>query len=119
MKISFKNEAHTSVAFLKHYLKEFLPEELPENTMYWYLTQDGWQRHDDINDLGAMKPGLNVYGVACSHRMDFLGNVTGNTKSVWEAVTERYEFENEAVRLTRKYGVLPDAREFYREYEFA
>ena len=91
------------------------PEKIEDNDMYWYLTQEGWLRWDQIKDMSKMKIGLNVYEVMRSHRSHFFGAVTSSTRSLWDAVTERYEFELEADRLVEKYGSGPDTREWSSE----
>ena len=97
--------------------KPLFPEQIKENEMYWYLTQQGWLRWDEIKDIRKMKTGLNVYEVMHSHRSHFFGAVTGMTRSIWDAVTERYGFELEADKLADKYGDRPDTGEWFSELE--
>ncbi|UYM16318.1 hypothetical protein [Endozoicomonas euniceicola] len=97
--------------------RSLFPEKIKDNEMLWYLTQQGWLRWDEIKDIRKMKTGLNVYEVMHSHRSHFFGAVTGMTRSIWDAVTERYGFELEADKLADKYGDRPDTGEWFSELE--
>ncbi len=97
--------------------RTFFPENIKDDEMYWYLTQEGWLRWDQVKDISQMKTGLNVYSVWSSHRSHYFGAVTGFSKSIWNAVTERNWFELEADRLAKKHGDRPDSSEWISALE--
>lgn len=85
------------------------PRNISESENYWYLMNDGWHSWKEM-DFEHMAVELNIYKVVHSYFMPFLGNdsFSGTARPIWTADIGSHEFENEARKLERKFGEMPD-----------
>ncbi|MDN3554698.1 hypothetical protein [Halomonas maura] len=98
--------------------KDCYPSKLPDHTNYWYLTDKGWVPWSQM-DFTKLRVEVGIYKVVTSYasppleegEMPFICLA----RPIWTADMARGEFEDEAEKLERKYGEMPETSRMYPE----
>lgn len=98
--------------------KDCYPAKLPDCTNYWYLTDQGWVPWSRM-DFAKLRVELGIYKVVTS----YVGHPLGEgempficfARPIWTADMARRAFEDEAEKMERKYGEMPESSRMYPE----